>query len=287
MIVNMDDPPLDEMLDLAKRLATEAAAISVPLMGHTDVTLKPDASVVTEVDHAIQERIFQAIHEAYPDHAALGEETVPDPDILPPPAQARFCWVVDPLDGTRNYAARVPIFATSIAVLDRGRPCLGVINEHNLGHTYCAIRGRGATLNGRTIHVEEPVINRDCLVGIPSSKDSVTVDVVRAWAGAKGLVCRNVGATALHVAMVASGSFAAAFAKQCKIWDIAAGWLLVNEAGGRITDLGGDDHVPFALDAEPNKNIPFLAGAPEIHQRLLEMLGEGAVTFGPGRPDRR
>ena len=269
MIVAVDDSALQEMLDLAKRLATEAARIAVPQMGHATVARKSDASLVTDADRAIQEHIFQAIQRTYPDHALLGEETAPDARVLPAPAQSRYCWVVDPLDGTRNYVARIPIYATSIAVLDRGRPCVAVVTELNLEHVYAAVCGRGATLNGQPIRVAGPRPGDDYMVGIPSSKDQLTVDVVRAWAPVRELICRNLGSTALHLAMVASGSMGAAFSKRCKIWDIAAGWLLVKEAGGCITGIHGEELSPFSLDAEPDTDIPFLAGAPEVHEHLL------------------
>ena len=94
--------------------------------------------------------------------------------------------------------------------------------------------------------------------------------VLQSWAATEGFVCRNLGSTALHLAMVASGVLAGAFAKRSKIWDIAAGWLLVSEAGGRITDIRGQDQLPFALDADPNRDLPFLAAPPEMHKYLLE-----------------
>jgi myo-inositol-1(or 4)-monophosphatase len=256
-------------------------------MGKVEVAWKPDTSIVTEVDRTIQDRIFQAIHASYPDHAVLGEETVPCSVTFPPANQARFCWVVDPLDGTRNYAARFPVFATSIAVLDHGRPCVGVVCEHNLGQVYSAIQGQGTTLDGQPIRAQASLAGDDSLVGIPSSKDALTVSVVQSWAATKGLVCRNLGATAVHLAMVASGALSAAFAKRCKIWDIAAGWLLVKEAGGLITDISGGDHTPFRLDGDPATDIPFLAAAPTLHGRLLESVERCAAATRSGPSSRR
>ncbi|MFQ5590074.1 MAG: inositol monophosphatase family protein [Phycisphaerae bacterium] len=268
----MSDSAYPRMLDLATRLAEDAARVSVPQMGRTPVTRKHDASVVTAVDRAIQHQIFLAVREAYPDHALLGEEELAAHESVPAEPGARFCWVIDPLDGTRNFAAGLPVFATSIAVLDNGWPCVAVIVEHNLGHTYAAVSGRGATLNARQIRLTDPDSDEDYVVGVPSSKDGLTVGIVQAWAETKELICRNLGSTAMHLALVSSGAMAAAFARRSKVWDIAAGWLLVREAGGRITDLRGNELAPFRLDADPEVDIPFLAGAPEMHRRLLRSL---------------
>jgi fructose-1,6-bisphosphatase/inositol monophosphatase family enzyme len=112
----------------------------------------------------------------------------------------------------------------------------------------------------------------DLLVGIPSSKDRLTVSVLREWAAQPGMVCRNMGSTALHLAMVASGALGAAFCKQCKIWDIAAGVLLVTEAGGRCTNVDGTDRLPFDLAADPNQDLPILAAAPKTHERLIRSI---------------
>ena len=269
MIELMQDSLNYELLALAKRLATEATSLARSPSERVEIRRKPDTSVVTDVDYAIQARILEAIAETYPDHAVRAEESVLDPTAHAQPGSARYCWVVDPLDGTRNYASGFPFFATSIAVLDQGRPVVGVVHEHNLGFCYAAVLGQGATLNDRPIHVHEPPADDDWLVAIPSSKDSFTVEVINAWVSTRGFVCRNVGSAAVHLAMVASGALTGAFAKQCKLWDIAAGLLLITEAGGRITDPDGDELLPFRLDGDPEADVPFLAATPDSHRHLL------------------
>ena len=272
MIGRMPDSLNQEMLVLARRLATEAAGIARKPWKDAGARRKADTSIVTDVDHAIQAHILGAIADAYPDHAVCAEETVREPTLHAEPASARYCWVVDPLDGTRNYASGFPFFGTSIAVVDRGRPVIGVISEHNLGHLYTAVLGGGAALNDRPLHVDEPDDDDDWLLGIPSSKDALTVSTLQTWIGTNGFILRNVGSTAVHLAMVASGALAGAFAKRSKIWDIAAGVLLVHEAGGVITDPGGSDLLPFDLKADPNEDIPFLAATPGVHGRLRETI---------------
>ena len=115
------------------------------------------------------------------------------------------------------------------------------------------------------------------LIGVPSSKDALTQQVLTAWLGTKRFILRNTGSTALHLALVASGSLGAAFCKQCKIWDLAAGALLVTEAGGRVSDPFGLDRIPFRLDGDPDEDFPVLAGAPAAHQRLLDSIKNAAT----------
>lgn len=268
----MKDSTTREMLALARRLTIHAGDIARSHLGQVRGRRKADASVVTDTDHAIQAHILDAIGRGYPDHAVCAEETIPTPEAHADSGTARYCWVVDPLDGTRNFVSGFPFFATSIAVLDHGRPVVGVVSEHNLKLVYSAVEGGGATLNDRPIRGNDPPKGSDVLLGVPSSKDPLTIGTVCAWVATKGFVLRNVGSTAVHLAMVAAGTLAGAFGKQCKIWDLAAGLLLVTEAGGRITDPDGGDLLPLSLDADPHQDLPFLAAAPNLHRRLLKTL---------------
>lgn len=261
-----------EMLELAERLAREAAARALAAERPLSVTRKADNSLVTEIDHAIQARIVRAVTARFPDHAICAEETIEHPELHPDRTAARYCWVIDPLDGTRNYTCGFPCFATSIAVLDRGRPVVAVVHEHNLGAHCAAIAGAGVTLNGKPLSMATPKDDMDLIVGVPSSKDPLTVAVLRSWLATRGLICRNVGSTAWHLAMVASGALDAVFCKRCKIWDIAAGALLVAEAGGRVTDPFGNDCVPFDLAADSDADLPILAASAPAHARLLRSI---------------
>jgi len=261
--------PLDDMLALATRLGLEAVDRTRPHVGRVRSTLKADSSVVTEVDHEVQRHIVSAVSERYPDHAFMNEEKLDDPDTHPNPAEARYCWVVDPIDGTRNFVAGFACFATSIAVLDRGMPVVGVVVEHNVGQVFAARSGGGATLNDRALRLAEPDPDRDVIVGISSGKDPFTCAVSALWQRTPGLVTRNVGSSALHLGLLAAGTFGAVFNRKCKIWDIAAGVVLVTEAGGVVTDTGGGDILPFDMSADPGRNIPIFGAAPEAHRKLL------------------
>jgi len=268
----MSDPPAESLLDLAISLARQAGDIARAVEGRIEVLRKPDDSLVTETDHTIQEHILAAVAEAYPDHAVIAEEPARTSDAHRKLDPSRYTWVIDPLDGTRNFVAGVPCFATAIAVLDHGRPMVGVVAEHRVGHLYAARLGMGTTMNGRPVRCDEPDPAADWLLAIPSSKDALAVAVIRRWAAEDGFVTRNLGSMAFHLALTASGALTAAFGTRLKIWDLAAGWLLVTEAGGRITDPFGNPLVPFDLSADPNRDIPILAAAPNAHARLLETI---------------
>lgn len=259
------------MLGLGVELAEEAAATAMRMMGLPGVQRKPDDSVVTQADHAIQARIISRIRERYPDHAIIAEESR-EGGASPSPTAARFTWVVDPLDGTRNYAVGFPCHATSIAVLDRGEPVVGVIHEHNLVRTYAAIRGRGATVDRRPLRRAEGVVEHDHLIGISSTKDAFTVGVLRALVPIQGLILRNLGSAAMHLALTASGGLSAAFGVKAKIWDLAAGAVIVAETGGRLTGVDGVPMTAFDLAADPDRDLPFVAGSPTMHARLLQLM---------------
>jgi myo-inositol-1(or 4)-monophosphatase len=272
------------MLALAVRLAREAGAMALPRLGAAAAGRKADDSVVTEVDREIEAHVTSAIRDAHPDHEVLGEETHEHrPSGDRPggygPGGGRFCWVIDPLDGTRNFVAGLPCFAISIAVLDRGQPIVGVVYEPNLDRLYTATLGGGAMFNGARVAAREPEPGTDLLVGVASSKDELSVRVLQKWGSMPGIILRNLGSSALHLALVASGALSAAFGVKCKIWDIAAGVLLVSEAGGVVTSPTGAPLIPFDLSRDPRDNLPILAGPSGVHQRLLGLM-PGACSVG-------
>ncbi len=269
MIGRMTDSTPADMLELAKKLGVEAIEFTKPYAGQVASRLKDDASVVTDVDHAVQRHVVSAVAERFPEHAFLAEESLDAPDAHPDRATARYCWVIDPIDGTRNFVAGFACFATSIAVLDRGAPVAAVVVEHNLGHVYTATINGGAFLGDRRLEMPEPDPERDVMVGTPSSKDRLTQRVVLLWQGTRGLITRNLGSSAVHLGMLAAGALGAMFCEKCKIWDVAAGVLLVSEAGGHVTDPSGVAILPFDLTGDPEADTPILAAAPNIHQRLL------------------
>ena len=163
----MDGEDYERLLAEASRLAADTSRIILDRWHRVPSRRKADGSEVTDADLAAEEHIIETLRRSYPDHDIIGEEsglqTARD-------RRGRYCWAVDPLDGTRNYARGFPCFATSIALLDDGVPVVGVVREHVTARTYSAAAGRGATVDGLPLAAACRPMDRDFLVGAPSAK---------------------------------------------------------------------------------------------------------------------
>lgn len=257
---------------LAEQWSRNAAEISLKRIGNSAPSRKSDSSVVTATDHAIQDFITREIGRMFPDHAICAEESDPGSHSRVAPEENRYCWVLDPLDGTRNYVARVPCFSTSIALLDRGVPIMGVIHEHNTGMLFSATLGGGAFVNGTPARVSELDEHSEHLLGVPSTKDDMAIRVSAHWHATPSFVCRNLGSTAFEMGLIACGAMSGMLGRRVKIWDIAAGAILIMEAGGVVSDPSGKPLIPFPIDADPLRNIPMLAATSRMHDALLESI---------------
>ncbi|MHC4065286.1 MAG: inositol monophosphatase family protein [Planctomycetota bacterium] len=254
----------EELLAAACKLAAEAGPIILDRWGRVPARRKADGSEVTDADLAAEDHIRQALERAYPDHSVLAEETGAGAGPL---RQGRYCWAVDPLDGTQNYSRGFPCFATSIALLDDGVPVVGVVREQVTGRNYTAIASQGAAADGTPVRVAERPMDRDFFVGVASTKGQETPVAVQRLL--ERVNVRNTGSTALHLALVATGAIDAAFARRCYTWDIAAGYLLVHEAGGLCTDLAGDSVLRLPPESDPMSRTPFLAAGRHVHAELV------------------
>lgn len=256
-------------LDSALRTAQEIAATAqlFAAADFRDITprRKADGSDVTDADLRIQRMSAERIRREFPEHALLAEEDVEQPADMPRPESARYCWVVDPLDGTRNFARGLACFTISIGLLDGGAPLLAVTRNLVTGAVWWALRGAGAHSGTRALRVGDRRFDRDSVVTFQPRDDGSTYDRVP-W------ICqvhvRNFGTTALHLALVADGSIDGALCEQNHLWDIAAGALLVTEAGGVITDLEGRSLLPFDLKRDPRSEMSFIAGNGAAHQAM-------------------
>jgi len=204
------------------------------------VKTKGPKDFVSEVDHAAEAAIVETLHAAYPDHAILAEEgTARDrnPD-------AENVWIIDPLDGTTNFLHGFPQYCVSIALAHKGVITQGVIYDPVRNDLFTATRGRGAFLNDRRMRVSRRTHLRDCLIGTgfpfrDGSYLDTYLQMMRAMIQqTAGL--RRPGAAALDLAYVAAGFYDGFFEIGLNPWDVAAGSLLVLEAGGLIGDLSGE-----------------------------------------------
>lgn len=204
--------------------------------GFTQSTKSTPTDVVTQADHESEAAIRELIASRHPDHVVLGEEQGQDREGV-------FRWIVDPLDGTVNYAHGFPFYAVSIGLEAQGEVVLGVILDTARGDLFTATRGGGAYMNGRPIRVSAraTLVGSLLATGFPYdvNKDAENVTYFQR-ALAKGLMVRRPGAAALDLAYMAAGRLDGFWEVKLNPWDVAAGWLIITEAGGTVTGLQGE-----------------------------------------------
>jgi myo-inositol-1(or 4)-monophosphatase len=224
---------------------------------------KGPANLVTEADFAAQAVIVDLIRSRFPDHGFLAEEGL---DEAPP--EGSFRWVIDPLDGTSNYVHRFPYYAVSIGLEYQRQIVLGVIFDPNRDELFLAERGRGASLNGHEIRPSHVTALSHAFVvaSLPSaisSDDPSVVRLLRVLPHAQSL--QRTGSAALNLAYVACGRMDAFWSSSLKPWDVAAGSLIVTEAGGTMTRMNGDPFDHMLPDLLASNGSP-------IHDELRSLL---------------
>ena len=252
----------DMLLETAKQAARAAGHILVQrLPDRREVQVKGLRDIVTDADLAAEKAISQAIHARFPDHAMLAEETGETNGVSP------YLWVVDPLDGTNNYSRRFPTFSVSIGLVHQGRLTVGVVYDPLRDHLFAAERGRGATLNGTPLHVSGFSDFAQAVIGLDWAHSNKNRHEIVARLGRVAPSCgtlRGIGSAALGLCYVAAGWLDAYFHIGLKPWDLAAGLLLIEEAGGSVTDIQGRPWRPWVQQV--------LVSNGYLHQALLELM---------------
>lgn len=237
---------MEPMINIALRAARRAGDRIVRAsdeLERLEVQSKGVNDFVSEVDLEAEREIVYHLHKAWPDHAILGEETG-----LTGNENAEFRWVIDPLDGTTNFLRGIPHYAVSMACMHRGKVEHAVVLDPVRREEFTASRGRGAQLNGRRIRVSklDRLDNALLGTGIPfrGHCDERLEDYSRCIASLAGRCAgiRRAGAASLDLAYVAAGRLDAFWEIGLQQWDIAAGSLLVREAGGLVSDVDASDH---------------------------------------------
>lgn len=246
--------------------------------GRAVASQKPDASVVTDADHAVQQLILDHIAREFPRDAVISEETQSRPQRHASRATAGRCWVVDPIDGTRNYARWYPSFAVCLGLLDAGRPVVGFIYDPQGDEMYSAAAGCGAWMNQTRLRAVDHGLSSETILAIPSSRRDLLAGTVHRWIDQ--LVVRNAGSTALHLAYLARGALDAVYCDDCKLWDIAAGAIIASEAGAQLSDFSGGEYFPFQVEGYVCQQMPFLAAGPNTLNDLLREYQEQAAPKG-------
>lgn len=223
---------------------------------------KGEIDLVTEADLGAEERIIDTIRASFPDHAILSEEQGLSA------GHSRYQWIIDPLDGTTNFAHGLTTCCVSIAVEKENQPLIGIVWGLFSEELFAAVNGEGAFLNGRKLSVSgiEQVQDSLLVTGFPYNVKEIMTPVMNRFArcleASQGV--RRLGSAALDLCYVAAGRFDAFWEEQLHPWDTAAAHLIVSEAGGQVTDF---NNLPF----EPGmKSI--LASNGRIHNRMLDLL---------------
>ena len=231
-------------LAVAQRMARVAAQLVRSYEGTLCYRRKGRRDLVTLADQRSQDWIREEIKASFPEDGFLGEEETEG--IETERAAGEFhgrVWVVDPLDGTTNFVHRLPHYCVSIACLEEGDPWIGVVYDPHRDEMFTAVRGGGAFLGDRRLFVSECVALEKALVAISLAAhvapDSAEVnDLLGLLSQAQAV--RRMGSAALNLAYLAAGRFDAYWARNGKIWDVAAGVLMVKEAGGVVTGVSGE-----------------------------------------------
>jgi myo-inositol-1(or 4)-monophosphatase len=256
-------------VNVAVRAARAAGNVILRYMNRIDglnVVEKQRMDFASEVDRMAEAEIVKELRRAYPTHAILGEEGGAV-------GKGPLVWVIDPLDGTHNYLRGIPHFSVSIALLDRGEPVYGVVFDPLRDELFTASKGDGAYLNDRRIRVgkRENLGGAMIATGFPYRQREhlgPQLDITRAMLGqAEDL--RRSGSAALDLAYVAAARYDGYFEIGLKPWDMAAGVLLVREAGGRYCDFAGRDGIP------ESGNI--VAANLNVAQGMLDVMAQQAT----------
>jgi myo-inositol-1(or 4)-monophosphatase len=252
------------MLNIAVKAARRAGNLihrAADNIDHLTVTKKSHSDYVSEVDRTAEQIIIKTLLEAYPDHAILAEESGTQ-------GESDYVWIIDPLDGTTNFLHGFPQYAVSIGLQHKGQLTQAVVYDPTKNDLFTASRGRGAFLNDRRIRVSKRKEMADALIGtgFPYTRFehvdaylAIFRDVMQQTAG-----LRRPGAASLDLAYTAAGRYDGFFETGLKPWDIAAGCLLITEAGGMVGDLQGKDG--FLQSGH------LCAGNPNIYEQMLKLM---------------
>lgn len=280
----MNDSSLDDLLTVATRAVLEAGElVRTKSAEPRQISQKGFRDLVTDTDYASQQLIVDLIQSHFPNHGFLVEE-----EGLHLPTSGPIVWVIDPVDGTTNFSRKVPIYCISIAAIswpassskqDEPQVLVGVIYDSNRNELFRASAGKGAFLNGHRIEVSSTDALEDAIISVDWSHDplkrQITLDLIQQIAHDVQTL-RAIGSAALALAWVAAGRLDAYFNLNLKPWDVAAGKLLIEEAGGKLTSMNDQPwHLHDVSCAAANGRL-FTEFKRRLHQ---------ADTPSPSQPD--
>jgi myo-inositol-1(or 4)-monophosphatase len=268
--MGLSSAQITDFMQTATQAARLAGKMALEQLHHVSRILKTPSELVTQADPMCQEIIMNHIRKSFPGHGILAEEG-PNNDMLmePPTDQSNIWWIIDPIDGTNNYAHGLLCFCVSIGVFYNGSPVIGVIYDPNTDSMFAAAKGSPATCNNRPIQVGRDPISFFSGFAIDSHFDAALESGVHQVMRITRSRC--IGSTALHMAYVAKGALIGALTISAKLWDIAAGVLLIEQAGGIVTPLDGKAIFPIDLNRYQSQRFRILSTNPATHSELLAL----------------
>jgi myo-inositol-1(or 4)-monophosphatase len=256
------------IIDIAIQAAREAGVILQEYAKRGfQIRNKGRINLVTEADLASERHIKELINSHYPGHRILAEESGVSAHASAPD---EYLWIIDPLDGTTNYSHGFPCYAVSIGVERKGEMVAGVVFDPERDELFAAEKGAGATLNGEKIQVSEiDQLERSLVVtGFPYDIRERMDEYLPWWRKFLGRAqgVRRLGAAAIDMCCIASGRMDGFWEHGLNPWDAAAGWIIVEEAGGRVTRMDGSPYTTYAAS--------LLCTNAKIHEEMLAVLEE-------------
>jgi len=257
---------MQAILNVAINAAIQAGKLINQYVDRLDcinIQQKTHNDFVSEVDRQAEEIIIQDIQKFFPDHAIEAEESGLQ-------GKNEYCWIIDPLDGTANFIHGIPQFAVSIAVKHKDTLVAGVVYDPSSHELFTALKGKGARLNNRRLRISQTNQLSKALIGTgfpfrhPDRIDHYIEIFKDMMINSSGI--RRAGAAALDLAYVAAGRLDGFWEDGLNSWDIAAGALLIEEAGGMISDFSGEQHFL--------QNGNLVTGNAKIHKQLLDIIGK-------------
>jgi myo-inositol-1(or 4)-monophosphatase len=264
---------MNHYLEVAIDAAREAGALLATDFGRPkNISYKGEVDIVTESDRRSEALIVNRLRSHFPSHAIVAEEGSAAPG-------ERFCWHIDPLDGTTNFAHGYPCFAVSIGLLEAGEPVVGAVLNPVSGELFTAARGEGAWLEHKRIHVStvDKLASSLVATGFPTDRRRQSINISYYWEYTmRSHGVRRDGAASLDLCALACGRFDGFWEFGLQKWDTAGGVLLIEEAGGRVSDFAGNPYQlggPVILATNGLIHEEMLAAALEISRRAKDPRG--------------
>ncbi|MEO6681487.1 MAG: inositol monophosphatase family protein [Ginsengibacter sp.] len=250
--------------------ATQAGAAQIKKFFNGTFTISHKEGVnnlVTQADFAADQAIREVIKKNFPEHGIVSEEDV---EVI---SESDYKWIIDPIDGTINFANGIPICCVSIGLEYQNEMLMGAVFNPIMNEFYFAEKGKGATLNDQKISVsDKPDLLTSCMVtGFPYNyldEENSPLVVFEKFVR-KGIPVRRLGSAAIDLCWVAAGRFDAFYEHQLHAWDSAAGFIIVEEAGGKVTNLKGEKYSPYKFGIVASNGL--------IHDDLVKVVNGGEI----------